>query len=573
MLNQTARYAKVKTVSVKVTDKNGVPVKGAQVQFQVLNMGEYFPIAKAEADDQGKVSLLTGLGSVRVVAFCPEMEGFAQADMDTRSQDEITLVLTNEPVAAEDWKAVDVIAPVDTPVNPDMPTPQQKAEGTRRLNEANKLRREKKENWVNPEIAVFLGKDDEKELRHALMNVLTKKDHTDCISSVLEEHLEYGKVYAEQYRAFNSGRDLYVNFVLNPRVEDELLRPYRKGILAFFTEDQKEEFRANPVEIWNYIQKHVNAYPDNERDTVMETPYECLVSGIGTNRSQKVLFVAIARALGIPARLNPGNHVMEYWEKDHFVPVLKQQEGGVRLSLKKEEGTQWNYFQNWTIGRLVGNEYVSLKLTDKEWEKDTMELALIPGTYRIITTNRLPNGNQFSWEKTIIVKENENYNETLRLREAQLADMLERISLPEFEVKDAEGNTVTCADLTKDGKKILMWLEESREPTEHILNEMLEHAEKFHEFENSVSFMIRTPEAKQDPLLEKVLKTFQEVSVYYDSFEENIELLGRRMYVDSDKLPLILVANGESVGIYATSGYNVGTGDMLIRIMEEVPEA
>ena len=45
------------------------------------------------------------------------------------------------------------------------------------------------------------------------------------------------------------------------------------------------------------------------------------------------------------------------------------------------------------------------------------------------------------------------------------------------------------------------------------------------------------------------------------------------MYVDQDKLPLIMVTNGESVGIYATSGYNVGTGDMLIRIMEEVPEA
>lgn len=163
--------------------------------------------------------------------------------------------------------------------------------------------------------------------------------------------------------------------------------------------------------------------------------------------------------------------------------------------------------------------------------------------------------------------------ETLRLREAQLGDMLERISLPEFEVKDSAGNTVTCAELTKGGKKILMWLEESREPTEHILNEMLEHAEKFHEFENSISFMIRTPEAKQDPLLAKVLKMFPNVSIYYDSFEENIELLGRRMYVDPDKLPLILVTNGESVGIYATSGYNVGTGDMLIRIMEEVPEA
>lgn len=617
MLNQTARYAKVKTVSVKVTDKEGAAVKGAQVQFQVLNMGEYFPIAKAETDEKGIVSLVTGFGSVRVLAFLPGMEGFAQADLDTRAQDEISLTLTGETVKGEDWRAVDVIAPVDTPVNPDMPTPEQKAEGTRRLNEANKIRKEKKENWANPELTAFLAGEDEKELRQEMVDVLSEKDHTDCVCSVLEEHLEYGKQYAKEFKmksgtgkcgkkemngvdcftqgaenanaecsnykaeksaaytrvtGAESGYNLYINFILNPRVEDELLRPYRKGILSFFTEEQKDAFRANPAEIWNYIQAHITAYPDNERETVMETPYECLVSGIGTGRSQKVLFVAIARTLGIPARLNPDNKVMEYWVNSQFVPVLKQQEGGAVLTLKKETDDVWNYYQNWTMGRLVGNEYVSLNLTGRSWEEDTLELALIPGTYRIITTNRLPNGNQFAWEKTFVIKEGEKLEETLRLREAQLGDMLERISLPEFEVKDSAGNTVTCADLTKGGKKILMWLEESREPTEHILNEMLEHAEKFHEFENSISFMIRTPEAKQDPLLAKVLKMFPNVSIYFDSFEENIELLGRRMYVDPDKLPLILVTNGESVGIYATSGYNVGTGDMLIRIMEEVPE-
>ena len=528
MLNQTARYARVKTVSVKVTDKEGAAVKDAQVQFLVLNMGEYFPIAKAETDEKGIVSLVTGFGSVRVLAFQPGVEGFAQADLDTRAQDEITLTFTGAPVKAEDWRAVDVIAPVDTPVNPDMPTPEQKAEGTRRLNEANKIRKEKKENWVNPELTAFLAEEDEKELRQEIVDVLSEKDHTDCVCSVLEEHLEYGKRYAKEFKSKSgaeecsekemdgtpgaeNGYNLYINYVLNPRVEDELLRPYRKGMLSFFTEEQKAAFHANPAEIWNYIQAHITAYPDNERETVMETPYECLVSGIGTERSQKVLFVAVARTLGIPARLNPDNKVMEYWVRNQFVPVLKQQEGGAVLTLKKEKDAVWNYYQNWTMGRLVGNEYVSLNLTGRSWDGDNLKLALIPGTYRIITTNR--------------------------------------------------------------GKKILMWLEESREPTEHILNEMLEHAEKFHEFENSVSFMIRTQEAKQDPLLAKVLKRFPKVSIYYDSFEENIELLGRRMYVDPDKLPLILVTNGESVGIYATSGYNVGTGDMLIRIMEEVPEA
>ena len=103
------------------------------------------------------------------------MEGFAQADLDTRAQDEISLILTGETVEAEDWRAVDVIAPVDTPVNPDMPTPEQKAEGTRRLNEANKIRKEKKENWVNPELTAFLAGEDEKELRQAMVDVLRRK--------------------------------------------------------------------------------------------------------------------------------------------------------------------------------------------------------------------------------------------------------------------------------------------------------------------------------------------------------------------------------------------------------------
>ena len=32
------------------------------------------------------------------------------------------------------------------------------------------------------------------------MDVLSEKDHTDCVCRVLEEHLEYGKIYAKEYR-------------------------------------------------------------------------------------------------------------------------------------------------------------------------------------------------------------------------------------------------------------------------------------------------------------------------------------------------------------------------------------
>ena len=57
------------------------------------------------------------------------------------------------------------------------------------------------------------------------------------------------------------------------------------------------------------------------------------------------------------------------------------------------------------------------------------------------------------------------------------------------------------------------------------------------------------------------------VQILYDDFSEIINILGRRMYVDPDKLPLIIVTNKSLNGIYATSGYNVGTGDMLLRLL------
>ena len=51
----------------------------------------------------------------------------------------------------------------------------------------------------------------------------------------------------------------------------------------------------------------------------------------------------------------------------------------------------------------------------------------------------------------------------------------------------------------------------------------------------------------------------------YDSFVPNVETLARRMYVDPEKLPLILVTTGELDAIYACSGYNAGSGDMIVK--------
>ena len=571
MLNELSRYAAVTEFSVKVEDEEGRPVSGAEVSFQVLNYAEFSPVAEGVTGEDGTCSFTTGLGSLAVQI---SRDGQCECVFaDTREQKQIRVIFGKNAGQKDVWEAVDMIAPVDTPVNTDMPTAEQTAEGNIRLEKAAARRTAKTEAWVNPECEKFLqgcfteeNTEDEEEglLREELLNVLTEKDRTDCRAEVLEEHLRFAMPYEEELE-----HSVFVNYVLNPRIDDEVLMKYREVIENTFSEEEKLCFRENPASIWTEVDKRINSIPERERASVITTPAGCLKTEVGSILSKKILFVAIARTLGIPARLNPEDRSMEYRKDGRFIPVLPEAEKNCHIVLKAGDGTQWKYFQNWSMAKLENGTYTSLRLGDLLWKGDLLEAHLEAGTYRITTSNRLPNGNMFAYVYYFSVDAGDKKEISMILRQADLEDMLENIELPEFQLrKDEDGNEVVQAsELTAEGKHILMFLEESREPTEHILNEMMEQPEEFRKICSRILFVVQSQTALKDPTISKALSMFPEIQVYYDCFADHIELLGRRMYVDHEKLPLIIVTSEKLNGIYATSGYNVGTGEMLLRLM------
>ena len=143
--------------------------------------------------------------------------------------------------------------------------------------------------------------------------------------------------------------------------------------------------------------------------------------------------------------------------------------------------------------------------------------------------------------------------------------MLGSFQLEDFTVHDAAGRPVTGGELTK-GKAVLLWLEEGQEPTEHILNELLEREAEVKGLPAEIAFMVRGPESLENAKLKLVLETFANIRVCYDTFGPRVEALARRLYVDHEKLPLIAVTSGPLRAVYASSGYNVGSGDMLLKI-------
>ena len=513
---------------------------------------------------------------------------FCERLVYTPDVDTVEIVLKNEPVNYDTWEHFVSIAPKDQIVNGAKPTEEQKELGMKKTDAANKKREARVAAMFDADKAkaivdkygysqeiyelLFESRsnvtrleeflEDETFSAHAkekLLLTLSKKDRRDVDTDVLKEALALTKDYTFE------DEELFYQYVVCPRVFNEPLRKNRQFILDFFTEEEKAAFRKDPRSVWEYINKEIAFNPDIEYGQIVTRPVGALTIKNGNQRSKKILFVAICRALGIVSRVNPINELAEVYEDGRFVPVEILDKGGSTIVFQKGEGENWAYFPDFSVSQLVDGGYQTLDLENEKWDGNELKISVPAGQYKVITDNRLPNGNIFASRYIFVVGEGETKTVKLEKYHADLADMLDNFTLDEFKVSDENGNTVKGSELTKN-PAVLMWLEQGKEPTEHILNEMLEQEADFQNLPADIIFMVKDKAALENAKLTKVLSTFPRIRVLYDTFVPNVETLARRMYVDPEKLPLIIVTTKELNAVYACSGYNVGSGDMLVKI-------
>lgn len=557
MENQLFRYARTKTVTVAVKDQNGNPVQGASVRAEVMNYGEFSPIARLTTDDQGKASLTTGLGSLH---FYGEHEGsWGECLGDTREKDSFECIL-DCAVLLDTWTEFAMTAPEDTAEEPPAASKDQEEENARFIREAQEHRNAKTEAYCPDWEKEFLP--EEKERQKAFMSVLSEKDRIDARPEVLNAHYRAALKYEKDYPA-----DIFLSYIWNPRIADEVLGSWREEISSFFTEEDKENFRKKPEEIWRWIDANIQTRDARERQSVYTAPAAALRLKFAGDSSKRVLFVAVARTLGIPARLNSVDGAMEYREKDAFVPVLAGEKKDAVITLTEDQGNTWIYFQNWSLAKKGKNGYKSLRLGEARWENGQLTIEAEPGLYRLLTANRLPTGNIYAFRYDFHVGAGEKKCISMKLREASLKDMLDCHTIPEGELRDLDGKESAISELTKEKGCILFWLEVGKEPTEHILNELMGMSEEFSSCQDQLVFMIREEKDVNDPTFKKCREALGDVRVFLHPYGKELEMTARKMYVNPDNLPLLVVTGGERKGIFAASGYSVGMADMLLRVL------
>ena len=411
-----------------------------------------------------------------------------------------------------------------------------------------------------------------------VLQALSPNDYWDIRAEVLAECCIYASPFAGKY-----SREVFFSDLLNPGSMLSIPCLCRAVLAGLFNEKDKEEIRKNPGCLPEQLNHFMVSFPKQEYANLVTLPLACLTGGICNEISRIHLCVQIYRALGIPARVRHLDRSLVYYKEGEFHPVTVREtkETGTLIleegdSLKLED---WNHY---SLSRFENGHFVPLMIrTKKEENTEGQEsdhvtsvpkqnsLVLECGTYRLVTTNRLQNGNQLVKRYDFKLKEGEIKRIILQMREILPDDVLQRLPVEDLKLHRENGEQVMLSGLGGGKRCLILWLELTREPTEHILNEMYEKKQMFQKLQSPMYFVLRDGTGyTKDPTLMRTWGELPGIEVLFDEFGDAYENLSRQTGQNPGKLPLAVVLEQGRDCIFSDSGYNVGMADMLLRILE-----
>ena len=583
-LNRTAKYVQNTChLTVRVTNSN----KNVRVRVQMVSGCGFYSLLNLRPDASGRVSVLLGRGDIYL--HITDGEKLLTHKTDLRREKDITLDFAN---ATTHESNVPGGAFFMAPVNSDYTDPDYKistaaqAEHEARLRRANERREAYAATFPGTEEALTLAafyppdhfdggkyfeavKGNLAEIEHfmaapfpvkykyLMLESLENKDFLDIEADTLTEHLSYAMPYADFFN-----EEIFKKYILCPRVEIEMITPYRKYIHQFFDATQRKRFAKDPALLWTCIRDNINDAPeyqnDNDHRILTASPTGVLSYGHGGLLSQKILFVAACRTLGVPARLKNG--VAQYWKGGAFFPVGENEYShndvmpdspnpeneathaqSLTLTLQAEEPLV--YYENITLAKLENGLYRTLQYTQVHPEG---AFALPAGYYRITTGKRLENGTMSV--QTMYIQLTDK-NETLTL----LMPGEENQTPSTRALKDYKFDDCTLFDLLT-GRDLIAAVYPHHEPTEHILRELTESRETYKRQRVRVLLVA----AGDSESLRRVRAAYDgDLIVKHD--DHFISHLAAQTGLSAKNPPLMVLAGKNGAIEYSVQGYHVGS--------------
>jgi hypothetical protein len=598
-LNQIDNYTTAKNLTVKVLGLDGKPVQNASVKYLLYNYAEFYPLADLKTNAQGFSTLKLGLGDV--VVWANVGDDYVFEKVSVASVDTVELVIGSMSFA-ETTLNLDIIPPVAK-------TPLQVAEGKREINSRrlatedsiraayektfmNKLAafdlavqnqldsnkvwsiiQKTRGNW--DEISLFINQAPA-ERKHwvlPLLEAVSDKDLRDARASVLLSHLNSTLPMSQGTATAD-----WVNYVLNPRIGLEMMTDYKPFLRAQFDEAFWQRATADPLVIVEWINQNIKLVDKVESYIeVAAVPQGVFEMKAADEYSRNIFFVALCRTAGVMTRIDPVTAKVQYNTGSGWQQVFNQQfedeplkrMASLRLNYKGTDPCK--YAINFTLAVFENGFYRTLEF---DFSKDIREfpdqLDLDAGRYMLITGNRLNDGSVLSQVQFFNLEPGQAKVVPVSLRkDDRVLTPLATIELPRMITKMDKSMIETGQVIKTYGAMVMVWLDPDKEPTKHVLNDFAALKQSFDD--TNMPFMFFIPG-------HKLTDSFRPESYqlpYNKGFSIDDELIQQLSVAMKQKLsnslPVLIVVNAKGEVLFFSSGYKIGVGDQLLKVLKQIP--
>ena len=593
-INVVHNYAETSKITIKVVDAEGNVVPDARVEFKIYNYAEFSGVAVKFTDENGETWMSAGNGDM--MAFVSKDGKFGFEEMPFGEKEELVITLDKQS-GDEMIVEYDITPPAQNAKMPEV-TAEMRAENDRRFAYEDSIRNayvasfprdiENKEvlalvekSWGNYQTILdfiaYAEKNDKRQMAINLLKEISDKDLRDVTMDVLVDNLDY---------TVDGEGETYNAYILNPRVSSEMIRPYKQELSNYFNKEQTEKFRNNPQELVEWIVKNI-AINDNVR--VVMLPTSVIKSMVTDSRSRGIFFVSMARSLGIASRIDPVTSKVQYLKGDNWIDVNFEEE--VIEAVPTQQGTlmakyvpsgaltDLRYYTHFSIKKFNGRRFDLLAYDAKDPGMDFGEqystlfengLALDPGYYVLTTGTRLSDGSVLARTTFFNIESGKTTNVDLVMREPEKG--LRIIGNFNSENVYTQTQTQTQTSLlatTGRGFYVLGLLDGGSEPTTHAMLDIAAVKNQLDEWGRSFVFLFQNEEHKRN----FELKNFQGLPNNLTFGLEDGTMLKEvvaNMRLQSNSLPIFIVANTQNEIVFISQGYTIGLGEQLTKVIEEL---
>ncbi|MGX4583899.1 transglutaminase domain-containing protein [Paenibacillus chitinolyticus] len=644
-INLLETYAPVRAVTVAVKDEEGRPVEGARVHFQVYNMAEMYPIAVIATDSEGLALFRTGWGDLLVRAVKDGL--WAEEKFSAAGSSTLVMTIRNAEELSETLD-VDMVPPPEregealSVVTEEMLRLHQERE-----REGAAIRKSFEDTFLGEQDAVKLAgelglppqrvwnvlrkaRGNSGEIRDfllertpsngewplRLLESMRDKDMLDTFRPTLDDHLLHALKWADAWE-----EDVFVPYILCPRVHFEMIGPYRRLFEEAFTAEEAAAYRKDPSGLVRRLAAEYEV-----RDDLTNLPGRASAAGSfalkkGDRLSLDIMLVAVCRSLGIPARLHPNNQKPQFrldgewnnagWQEESRAqrgtlllrrqgghgepadgtggqegPALRladqpagQTNGSVHDSAASEESAaapapEASYFQNLTVARLEDGLYRTIVFPHGKNDLYAEPLELEAGSYRLTTGTRLKDGTvrvRFR-HFTVFPGRQTELTPTFRTAPSEVPVLGSVDGRTVFGSLEEYGETRVLEDLAGGRAVLAAWIEPEREPSKHLIRELTELSNLYAKAEAAVIMVVggdrRT--VSFDPARYGALPGGTHF-VRDEGYVSLDEFNAKRPLPDAG-FPHVFVVDRKGRIRYTQSGYNVGSAREALQIFENLCE-